>query len=199
MATIRPHEADGLKAISHGHGDSVDYTSIGRGFLAVKEICPTLLCLYHYVEEATIPRWADGCALSEEGWFRLRDSIDCFYRTFDSEDIAEENSPAKRISRAVYSEREFHGDKSSHGTVYVIKSDTGHCKIGKARRFHRRMQMFEVKLPFRFEVIVTIKTPDMHILERILHERFSKKRVNGEWFLLDDTDISELRALAGVA
>jgi hypothetical protein len=35
----------------------------------------------------------------------------------------------------------------------------------------------------------------MHALEKYLHEKFSGKRVNGEWFALDPDDVDYMKGL----
>lgn len=81
------------------------------------------------------------------------------------------------------------------GYVYVVKSDRGFYKIGRTINPENRRRTFEVKLPFEVEYLALIKAFDMVELEKLLHRRFSKKRVNGEWFMLDEDDIVFLRKL----
>ena len=73
---------------------------------------------------------------------------------------------------------------STHGWVYIIKSDSGHYKIGKARRPDKRAGSFSLQLPFKIEVIHIIECEDYTLTERTLHWLFDKHRVNGEWFTL---------------
>lgn len=82
------------------------------------------------------------------------------------------------------------------GYVYVLKEVNGtHYKIGRTVNPNNRVKTFNVKLPFKVEYEVLIKSDDMYKLERELHNCYASKRVSGEWFALDEADLTELRAL----
>ena len=85
------------------------------------------------------------------------------------------------------------------GYVYVVKSltDRAHYKIGRTRDLQRRAKTFNVKLPFDVELICLIKTEDMYKLESELHGKFYRKRANGEWFNLTETDLNWLKSFPG--
>lgn len=78
------------------------------------------------------------------------------------------------------------------GYVYVIRSPHGY-KIGKSRRLHDRTRLFAVKLPFPIEVVMTGWFPNCSEAERRLHRTFHDKRLEGEWFALDNHDLNVLR------
>lgn len=78
------------------------------------------------------------------------------------------------------------------GHIYLIQADTGHYKIGRSRNVPERMKLFSVKLPFNFEMIHQFPCQDMYAAESDLHEIFSDKRINGEWFSLSSEDVSIL-------
>lgn len=82
------------------------------------------------------------------------------------------------------------------GYVYLLQSPTGYYKIGRTKDPNDRMATFSVKLPFEVEYACLIHTQDMHKLESDLHEMFSQKRVNGEWFSLNDTDVDHIKGLS---
>lgn len=82
------------------------------------------------------------------------------------------------------------------GYIYVIRSETREFKIGRTKNIPKRMQFFGVKLPFRFDLVLTIPTPDMFKLESLLHKYFESLRCNGEWFDLRDCDLEQLSDLA---
>jgi len=86
-------------------------------------------------------------------------------------------------------------EKSRHGFVYLLRSDTGYWKIGRTVNPASREKTFGVKLPFvvRFEHL--IETNDMIALELRLHNHFSKKRVDGEWFDLSSEDTAYIKSL----
>ena len=87
-----------------------------------------------------------------------------------------------------------------YGFVYVIKlGDTGYYKIGRSNNPDRRIwKEITPILPIEPEIICIVETRDMIKLEKELHERYSDKRANGEWFLLDDEDIEQIRGLKSV-
>lgn len=80
-------------------------------------------------------------------------------------------------------------NSANKGYVYVVKSDTGHYKIGHTSDPHNRFNTFNVKLPMEIDFIVLIKTGNMTYLETIFHQQYKHKRVRGEWFNLDRNDL----------
>lgn len=78
------------------------------------------------------------------------------------------------------------------GFIYILKSKYG-CKIGKSRELEKRLNLFDVKLPFKIECILTVQTKEYHTKEKILHERYASKHLDGEWFQLDENDIIEIQ------
>lgn len=90
---------------------------------------------------------------------------------------------------------------SNAGHVYVIRSPYGY-KIGKTRTLRDRTRLFAVKLPFPIEVVMTGWFADYSAAERRLHRQFAGRRLEGEWFDLNDTDLKVLRTelpMAGTA
>lgn len=75
------------------------------------------------------------------------------------------------------------------GYVYLVQSPTTNYKIGRSRNPDDRLKTFEVKLPFEVEYAHLIKCSDMYRAESILHARFDRRRVNGEWFNLSDAEV----------
>jgi hypothetical protein len=47
----------------------------------------------------------------------------------------------------------------------------------------------KIQLPFPVEVVYTFPCEDMVAAESFFHRNFARKRRNGEWFMLDDTDL----------
>jgi hypothetical protein len=88
------------------------------------------------------------------------------------------------------------GSTPTPGYVYLLQSDTGHYKIGRAKTPDKRIKTFGIKLPFKVEYLAVIKTPDMIALEKQLHERYEQKRINGEWFDLLPEDVDYIKGLA---
>lgn len=85
-----------------------------------------------------------------------------------------------------------------HGYIYLLQSVSGAYKIGRSKDPDDRLRTFEVKLPFEVEYVCTVETANMYELERALHKQFDHKRINGEWFRLDDKDIAAIKALSEI-
>jgi hypothetical protein len=82
------------------------------------------------------------------------------------------------------------------GYVYLLKEINGaHYKIGKTVDPNNRVATFGVQLPYAVEYEHLIKTDNRHILEGELHQRFADKRVNGEWFNLEPSDVDYIKGL----
>lgn len=80
------------------------------------------------------------------------------------------------------------------GYVYFVQEYmTGSFKIGKTKQIDRRMNVFNVKLPFENQLIFLIKTADHHQTELAFHRYFSDKRLEGEWFSLTRDDLAWIK------
>jgi len=103
----------------------------------------------------------------------------------DYSDIELERVVGKKGVRRSYQERE--------GYVYVLKSDYGY-KIGKALDVTSRTKQFGVKLPFKWELVATKASSNYSKLEADLHRHFAEKRLEGEWFNLNEADLNEVNS-----
>ena len=80
------------------------------------------------------------------------------------------------------------------GYVYFVQEYmTGSFKIGKTKHIDRRMNVFNVKLPFENKLIFLIKTADHHQTESAFHQHFFDKRLEGEWFSLTREDLAWIK------
>lgn len=98
----------------------------------------------------------------------------------------------REIVRAYRSQAE---QFTGNGYVYLIRAETGACKIGKSKNLNDRMKHFTVKLPFKTDFVHAIVCRDMSKTERDFHRLFEKQRINGEWFLLDDHQIEFFKGI----
>lgn len=80
-----------------------------------------------------------------------------------------------------------------NGYVYILRSDSGYWKIGRAKKPGDRLKTFHVKLPMVVSYEMVIPSTDYVALEQELHARFDYCRANGEWFELTDGDIADLK------
>jgi hypothetical protein len=78
--------------------------------------------------------------------------------------------------------------------IYIIQDEdvTGLCKIGKTSDPARRLYDHGVLLPFSTRTICILPVRKMAKTEAALHRVFASKRVRGEWFALDASDISKI-------
>lgn len=84
----------------------------------------------------------------------------------------------------------------SAGFIYFLKESlTGTIKVGYSKRLDKRIFNFGVTLPFDIELIHVIFSLNVKHTEKLFHVYFKKKRVNGEWFRLTDSDILNIRQL----
>jgi predicted GIY-YIG superfamily endonuclease len=83
------------------------------------------------------------------------------------------------------------------GYVYLVKSVTGHWKIGRTNNPDTRINQFEVRLPIEIELDHLILCYDMFAMERAMHIRFQHKRIRRtEWFHLTAYDIAYIKHFA---
>lgn len=78
------------------------------------------------------------------------------------------------------------------GEVYLFKSGR-YYKIGKTNDTVRRGNEIRIQLPERTDLIHSIKTDDLSGIEAYWHKRFETKRMNGEWFDLNSSDIKSFK------
>ena len=74
------------------------------------------------------------------------------------------------------------------GYVYVFACN-GYYKIGKSKNPEKRLLSFKTGTPFPIDIVQIYKSRNMNILEKLLHNLFSDKQIEGEWFNLNDDDI----------
>ncbi|MBV1810079.1 GIY-YIG nuclease family protein [Pseudomonas viridiflava] len=80
------------------------------------------------------------------------------------------------------------------GYVYVIRSKLG-FKIGKTIHLKARTRLFEVKLPFPISLEHYAWFNDYTHAERSFHITYQAKRLEGEWFDLDTSDLQQIKML----
>ncbi len=86
------------------------------------------------------------------------------------------------------------GDEAdlSVGEVYLFKSGR-YYKIGKTNDTVRRGHELRIQLPEKMHLIHSIKTDDPGGIEAYWHRRFETKRMQGEWFDLNSSDVKAFK------
>jgi len=84
--------------------------------------------------------------------------------------------------------------KAESGFIYVIANGKKY-KIGKTKNFHNRYQQLCTSNPNELEVIVLKKITNYHEIEELLLHKYSDKRISGEWFLLKEEDILDIKQI----
>lgn len=95
-----------------------------------------------------------------------------------------------------YTDKKLYPLDKGGAFVYVIKYEEKYFKIGKSNDPIERLATVATCLPLSPQLLVAIYSSDPINLERNLHRKFSSKRVNGEWFNLDESDIQFLMELS---
>lgn len=83
-------------------------------------------------------------------------------------------------------------DEIKEGYVYLIKS-AGYYKVGRTNSKERRVRELAIQLPEKSETVHVIATDDAAGIEAYWHNRFSDRRMNGEWFGLSAQDIKAFK------
>jgi len=88
----------------------------------------------------------------------------------------------------VCAEPDIDREENVEGFVYMIKHSR-HYKIGRTSAVPRRHREISLELPETTTIIHYIRTDDPEGIEGYWHNRFSRLRTNGEWFLLGPKEI----------
>ncbi|RIV73756.1 GIY-YIG nuclease family protein [Flagellimonas aequoris] len=78
------------------------------------------------------------------------------------------------------------------GHVYLLKHGKEY-KIGRSTDAAKRYKEIKIQMPFKTEEIHVIETDDTVGIEAYWHKRFAKKRLEGEWFALNNNDIKAFK------
>lgn len=89
--------------------------------------------------------------------------------------------------------------KSNHsdrpGYIYLMKPENMPYKIGLSGKPTDRALRLSVALPYRPEVLHTIRVTSMAKAEKHFHRYFDEKRLGGEWFDLSEEDVARFREI----
>lgn len=85
-----------------------------------------------------------------------------------------------------------------NGWIYVLMCDgwPNVYKIGRTIRLSKRIMQLKIQLPMPVKLKMIIPAPAPAEFEALIHKGFSKYRLNGEWFCIDDEGMEVLNAVA---
>ena len=81
------------------------------------------------------------------------------------------------------------------GFVYLMRSGNGYYKIGVSKDVERRLNDLRRQFPISIEIIHYFRSYNYISAERFLHEKFSSKRLEYEWFELSAKDVEWITSL----
>lgn len=124
-----------------------------------------------------------------------------FHTIISDLEYEEEQSAKRRYTPEQVEEitkRPIRSNVRYSGYLYVLRAvlPDNYYKIGLSKTPVTRIKSLGVNLPFPIEPLHVFPTNDMYGCERYLHNRFTEKRVNGEWFQLEQGDLDYLLALS---
>lgn len=108
-----------------------------------------------------------------------------------AERIRNERVTAQWIKDQATQRQETPPRKPKNGFVYIAKAER-YTKIGMSKTPIKRISMFDVQSPFDVNLVLLIPSDNMDLTEAELHERFSHRRVRGEWFDLSTDEIASI-------
>lgn len=89
---------------------------------------------------------------------------------------------------------EYHPKQQVKGYIYLLYGG-GYFKIGKTTQLSARGKQISLQLPFEVKLVHSINTNNVDQAERYWHTKFKSKRLNGEWFSLNDEDVAEFSSI----
>lgn len=125
------------------------------------------------------------------------------HRVVEAKEVLERQEPSRTVSdivdivtKEVVSKLGITDDNSPYrGFIYFVRGGNGLVKIGRTSNLERRIRQIE-KQCGRVEVLHTIKTNSDRDHEKMFHFMFRDKRVSGEWFELNASDLSIVEDVA---
>ena len=88
-------------------------------------------------------------------------------------------------------------ENKNDGFLYVIyfKDSANNIfhKIGIASDIKNRLKQHQTSSPFTIRIALCYYCEDTYDEEMFLHSMFKKRNINGEWFILDEKELIEIR------
>lgn len=123
-----------------------------------------------------------GFIPSREEWELFKADIEEFYDSVLPNEIKAHNqrltNPEPRVKSTLPP------TIKREGYIYILRSEAGHYKIGKAKDPFNRSQTIGTQHAYRIDLIYIALCLDYTRVERFLHNALATYRMNGEWFNL---------------
>lgn len=81
------------------------------------------------------------------------------------------------------------------GYIYLMKSENGLYKIGRAVNIESRLKDLNREIPVMVEIIHYYHTDDYASEEIRLHKLYADQRIKYEWFTLNDAQVQEIKSI----
>ena len=82
------------------------------------------------------------------------------------------------------------------GRVYLLKADNGLYKIGYSKNVQARIKQIQKNTPHSIEIVCSIETDEVRMLEGKLHDKYRAALTKYEWFLLSPDQVDEIKVLS---
>lgn len=136
-----------------------------------------------------------ACHYKFNSQFMKIEDLDLIIQHFPDTDIAEKAHKEKidflHPRSSLLGMKEEKSTRKINGHVYLLRGTNSTYKIGKTRNLKKRMKHF-CGLPFEISLVHAIPSDDITSLEKEFHDRYSDRRVRGEWFKLQEEEVQEI-------
>lgn len=127
-----------------------------------------------------LENYSSGKILTKEEWFYVKRRIDKFYSYTSSDDIDYMNRQ-RSVNNSIRAEKQ--------GYVYLMLASNGYYKIGRGYDVEKRREGHQRDYPLQMDIVHSFLCKDCVSAETKLLRMFKEKRLQGEWFSLDKSDV----------
>lgn len=137
------------------------------------------------------------CSIANIGEVKSESLFDSLKDTAENSKTMKNRKFALQLIKRNFKERVNQIDiegKVKVGFVYfLLDIEKQKVKIGMTTNLNQRINRYRKKWDFQFEMLNYIKTFNYSKLESALHKYYKDFDVGGEWFCLNETEISKLK------
>jgi hypothetical protein len=131
-----------------------------------------------------------GIIYTRQEWNAIRAAVDLYFANTTDTDVALWNMRREVFLEEARTQRDsqksYRPKKYREGSVYLLRSESGHYKVGKSTNPHNRNRTIGTQMPHETTLLYTAQMDSMGKAEELLHSALSDWHVNGEWFDLPD-------------